>query len=150
MGVERRDVVYSFCEDRTIAKGFQNNENMRIIRIFWRWINDFVRMQMSSVSISKASRNLSHWVNKAGYSGEAVVLTSHGRPKAVILGIEAFEALLGVAEYLEEDLLPAEEIQAQFRQALAEHGYRSREEILALVQEVKREMAEEKHGSAES
>lgn len=104
---------------------------------------------MSSISISKASRNLSHWVNKAGYSGEAVILTSHGRPKAVILGIEVFEALLGVAEYLEEDLRSAEEIETDFRQALAAHGYHSREEILALVQEVKREMAEEKHGPAQ-
>ena len=101
---------------------------------------------MSSIPISKASRNLSHWVNKAGYSGEAVVLTSHGKPKAVILGIEAFEALLGIADYLEGEVKSAEEIQQGFHEAMLRHGVKNREQVLALVQDVKREMADEKFG----
>lgn len=100
---------------------------------------------MSTVPISKASRNLSHWVNKAGYSGEAVVLTSHGRPKAVILSMEAFETLLGISDYLEQDLVSAETIQSEFRKALTEQGYESREDVVKLIREVKQEIASEKY-----
>ena len=37
-----------------------------------------------SISISEASRNLSHWVNQASYGRECVLLTSRGRVKAVV------------------------------------------------------------------
>lgn len=41
------------------------------------------------------------------------------------------------------DLLPLEEFQQEFKQALIEAGYDSREKIIKLVQEVKQEMVEE-------
>ena len=99
---------------------------------------------MSSIPISQASRNLSHWVNKAGYSREAVVLTSHGKPKAVILGIEDFETLLGISEYLEQTPIPLEELRQKFREALTQHGYTTRDQIIDLVRDVKKELAAEK------
>jgi hypothetical protein len=43
----------------------------------------------------------------------------------------------------EQKLLPLEEFQQEFKQALIEAGYDSREKIIKLVQEVKQEMVEE-------
>jgi hypothetical protein len=43
----------------------------------------------------------------------------------------------------EQELLPLEEFQQEFKQALIEAGYDSREKIIKLVQEVKQEMVEE-------
>ena len=99
---------------------------------------------MATVPISKASRNLSHWVNKAGYGGEAITLTSHGKPKAVILSIDDFKALLGVPKYSEEEAPSWSEIQAEWQAAAAKKGVHTRKQILELIADVKREMAAEK------
>lgn len=97
------------------------------------------------VSISEASRNLSHWINRASYGREFVVVTSRGKPKAVIMGMDAFEDLIGIGEYLNRELMPLDQFRQQFRQALAESGYQTRDDIVALVREVKQEMAAERH-----
>lgn len=99
---------------------------------------------MSSISISEASRNLSHWINRATYGRECVVLTSRGKPKAVILGIDAFEDLIGIGNHAQRDLVPLDQLRSRLRQALANAGYMSREGIIELVREVKREMIEER------
>ncbi len=96
---------------------------------------------MTQISVSEASRNLSHWINRASYGREVVVVTSRGRAKAVILGVEAFEELVGLREYADLELLPLEALREGFRQALAESGYHSRDEIVDLVREVKQEVA---------
>lgn len=98
-----------------------------------------------AVSISEASRNLSHWVNQASYGRECVQLTSRGRVKAVIIGIEAFEALLGVQSAPANERMPVAQLRREFRQALAEAGYQTQDELLALVREVKQELAEERN-----
>ncbi len=96
-----------------------------------------------SISISEASRNLSHWVNQASYGRECVLLTSHGRVKAVIVGVEAFESLLGSQATTHRQRMPVEQLRREFRQALAEAGYQTRQEILDLVQEIKQEILAE-------
>lgn len=96
-----------------------------------------------TVSISEASRNLSHLVNQASYGRECVMLTSRGRPKAVIIGMETFEMLLGVQSTATAKRLPVEQLRQELRQALTAGGYRTKEEIVALVQDVKRELADE-------
>jgi len=100
-----------------------------------------------SISISEASRNLSHWVNQASYGRECVLLTSRGRVKAVIIGVEAFEALLGTQPTAANQRMPVAQLRREFRQALGEAGYQTKEEMLNLVQEVKRELAEERSAS---
>ena len=50
------------------------------------------------VSIAEASRQLSQIVNRASYGGEVVLLTSRGKPKAVVVSIETFQQLLQVHE----------------------------------------------------
>jgi len=98
-----------------------------------------------TVSISEASRNLSHWVNQASYGRECVTLTSRGRPKAVIISVEAFETLLGLQSPLTARRMPVEQLRQEFRQALTEAGYQTREDLVALVQDVKRELADERN-----
>lgn len=104
---------------------------------------------MSTVSISQASRNLSHWINKASYSGEAVVLTSRGRAKAMLIGIDAFQTLLGLP--IEEDvaLMPTGELRRQFYEALLDAGYETDEQIVGLVRQVRTEIDAEKFGDVE-
>ncbi len=96
---------------------------------------------MSSISIADASRQLSQVINRASYGREVVILTSRGRPKAVLIGLDAFQQILGMEGKTE--LASVKEIRQTFRQALEEAGYRSPEDIVAFVRSVKKEMAEE-------
>ncbi len=97
-----------------------------------------------SVSISEASRNLSHWVNQASYGRECVMLTSRGRVKAVLIGVDAFEALLGTQATLHHQAMSVEQLRREFRQALAAAGYHTRQQIVELVQDVKAEISAER------
>lgn len=96
---------------------------------------------MSTISIAQASRQFSQMVNRAAYGRDVVVLTSHGQPKAVLLGLEAFDQLVGMREVAEEPLQPLDEFQGKFQAALAEAGYDTRQKILDLVRDIKTELA---------
>jgi len=48
---------------------------------------------MEQVSIVEAKRDLSKIVNKAAFGHQPVILTSRGRPKAVLVGHEDFVRL---------------------------------------------------------
>lgn len=50
---------------------------------------------MHTVSIVEAKRDLSRLVNTAAFGRTAIVLTSRGRPKAVLVGHEEFLKLSG-------------------------------------------------------
>lgn len=67
-----------------------------------------------------------------------------GQAKAVLIGIEAFEALLGIQPRKTDTARSLAEWQEQFRQALAAAGYHTREDIIALVRDVRRELAAER------
>ncbi len=45
------------------------------------------------VSIGQVKRDISELVNRVAYQGERVVLTSRGRPKAVLVSMEDFARL---------------------------------------------------------
>jgi prevent-host-death family protein len=96
------------------------------------------------VSVSEAGRNLSHWVNQASYARECVVLTAHGRAKAVIIGLEAFETLLGLDVAANAQPMALPKLRSEFRAALAEAGVHTRADIVAMVRAVKQEMAQER------
>jgi prevent-host-death family protein len=51
------------------------------------------------VGIRDATRQLSSLVNKAAYSGEPVILTSRGKPKAVLLSYETYQHLTQETSY---------------------------------------------------
>lgn len=98
---------------------------------------------MSTVSISEASSKLSRLVNRAAFGNEIVVITSRGKAKAVLLGLDAFEELIGMREHAQRQLTPLDTFQQQFQEALAEAGYDTTDRVVELVREVKRELAAE-------
>lgn len=97
------------------------------------------------VSVGELNQNVNTWINRAGQSRDCVfVTTNEGQTKAVLIGIEAFESLLGIQPRPNDSSLSLAERQAEFRQALTTAGYQRREEIIALVREVRRELATER------
>ena len=48
------------------------------------------------VSIGQVKRDISDLVNRVAYRGDRVVLTSRGKPKAVLVSIEEYERLKGL------------------------------------------------------
>jgi prevent-host-death family protein len=51
-------------------------------------------MPTSKVSIGQVKRNISELVNRVAYGGERIVLTSRGKPKAVLVSIQDFERFI--------------------------------------------------------
>ncbi|MEQ8539272.1 MAG: type II toxin-antitoxin system Phd/YefM family antitoxin [Coleofasciculus sp. D1-CHI-01] len=99
---------------------------------------------MTLVKITDTTSQLSELVKRVNSERELIILTTDGQAKAVLLGLEAFEDLLGMREYSQLELVPLHDFQQQFKQALIEAGYDSRDKIVNLVQDVKREMAAER------
>lgn len=50
-------------------------------------------MKETHVPIGQVKRDISELVNRVAYSGERIVLTSRGKPKAVIVSLEDYEHL---------------------------------------------------------
>lgn len=48
---------------------------------------------MQKVTIGQVKRDISDLVNRVAYAGERIVLTSRGRPKAVLISLADFEQL---------------------------------------------------------
>jgi prevent-host-death family protein len=96
---------------------------------------------MSTISIAEAGRQLSQIVNRASYGREVLVLTSRGKPKAVLVGIDTFQQILGIHKIAEASQMSASDLQQGLRQALEEEGYDTPEKIVGLVREVKQEIA---------
>jgi prevent-host-death family protein len=98
---------------------------------------------MNTISIAEAGRQLSQIVNRASYGREVLVLTSRGKPKAVLVGIDTFQQILGIHKIAEGVQLSAGDLQQGLQRALQEEGYDTPEKIVALVREVKQEIAAE-------
>ncbi len=67
------------------------------------------------VSIGQVKRDISDLVNRVAYRGERIILTSRGRPKAVLINLEDYANL----QRYEIDL-PSREVWLANAQALAE------------------------------
>jgi prevent-host-death family protein len=57
------------------------------------------------VSVSKLSRSLSEYLNRAAYGAERIVVTSRGNPKAAIVSIDDLRRLQDIEGWDPEDLL---------------------------------------------
>jgi len=55
-------------------------------------------VQHNTVSVSRLKDHLSDILNRAAYGQERIVISSHGKPKAVVIGMEDFRRL----EHIEE------------------------------------------------
>lgn len=50
-------------------------------------------MTESKVSIGRVKREISELLNRVAFAGERIVLTSRGKPKAVIISLEDYERI---------------------------------------------------------
>lgn len=105
---------------------------------------------MSQVSVSEASRNLSHWINRAAYGQESVFLMSHGRPKAVLIGVELFEELTRTHPEQSSEPMSTAELRAGLRNGLREAGYETPDDIVRLIQEIRGDILAEQNENHES
>jgi len=55
-------------------------------------------MPESHVSIGQVKRDISELVNRVAYGGETIVLTSRGKPKAVLISMEEYTKFAGKAQ----------------------------------------------------
>lgn len=79
---------------------------------------------MIEVTISEIKADFSGYVNRAAYGNERVIITSRGRPKAVLMNIEELEdledalaALKGLQAYQAGETLSWEQVKAELEQA---------------------------------
>ena len=101
-------------------------------------------MVASNIEVSSATPDLAELLNQSVTGSEIITLTEEGKKRAVVLSIEAFEHLIGLWQARQRDLMPVDDFEKQFHQALVESGYDSKEKIIELVRDVKREMYEER------
>jgi prevent-host-death family protein len=72
----------------------------------------------ATVSIGEVKRDISELVNRVAYGGERIVLTSRGKPKAVLVNVEDYRRLQ--AQEQSNALQQWDEWMAQARQLSAE------------------------------
>jgi len=65
------------------------------------------------VGIREASRQLSKLINRVVHTKEPVVLTSRGKPKAVLISFETYQRLTGRPDF-DEVLARARRLRAEF------------------------------------
>lgn len=97
-----------------------------------------------NVSEREIHSNTAYWLKKASASRECLFVTSDGEPQAVIIGMDAFRALVGWQTPSIQPSLSPEELGRQFAAALRDAGYHTEEDITNLVRDVRREIAEER------
>ena len=86
--------------------------------------------------------NLAELVRQVNANQGAIGLSVDGQQQAVILNLEAFKQLLGGKIYAEHGQLPEPEFHQQFKQALVEAGFDTREKMIALVRALEQDVAE--------
>ena len=99
---------------------------------------------MKTVSIFEANNHLSELLLYSVSEQLPILLTEDGEAKGVLLNIKIFEALVHSWKYKNRDLMPLNELQVKLQRSFAEAGYESRDKLVELVQEIKREMVEER------
>ena len=72
----------------------------------------------ATVSIGEVKRDISELVNRVAFGGERIVLTSRGKPKAVLVNVEYYRRLQ--AQEQSNSLQQWDEWMAQARQLSAE------------------------------
>lgn len=86
---------------------------------------------------------LAELVRQVNDSQSAIGLSVDGQQQAVILSVEAFKQLLSGKIYAEHGQFFESEFRQQFQQVLVEASFDTREKIIDLVRQVKRDVAEE-------
>ena len=96
------------------------------------------------ISEQEVRNDTAYWLKKASTSRECLFVTDGGEPQAVIIGMDAFRALVGWQTMSVPPSLSPEELSRQFSAALLDAGYQTEDDITNLVKDVRREMATER------
>lgn len=79
----------------------------------------------TQVSIGQVKRDISELVNRVTYAGERIILTSRGKPKAVLVSMEDYERLLrsenrgnDIQQWLAQARALSRQIEARRKQAV--------------------------------
>lgn len=102
---------------------------------------------MIQMNASDLGRDWLEWSQRVKERGQILVLRAEGEPAAVMMGFDAFETLLGVSLPGGAELLDLHTFQERFREALSAAGFRTRDDLVAMIREIKREMADERDRS---
>lgn len=97
--------------------------------------------QTTTIGVSQARRQFSQLIQRANEQHEVFVLTWHNKPKAVLIGVETIGHLVNSDRIQDAGSIPIDELQRGLQKALEEGGYDTPEKIVALVREVKQDMA---------
>jgi prevent-host-death family protein len=81
-------------------------------------------MTTATVSIGQVKRDISELVNRVAYRGEHIVLTSRGKPKAVLISVEEFERFMQQDQQakLEQHRAWMDQVDQHVQQILARRG----------------------------
>ena len=102
---------------------------------------------MTVISVEQPDQALAEFVRGALYAREPVTLTAHGEAKAVLLSIEDYKILVSASKWLRKPILSWPKLQAEIQQSLHTSGYTTREAVLQLVRDAKRDAADQSHQS---
>jgi hypothetical protein len=81
-------------------------------------------------------------IDRVTENQEIITLITEDNKKAFLLSQSAFENLLGVKKISQEDR--EDNFHYRFKQALSESGYDTKEKIIELVREIKKELLAER------
>ncbi len=97
-----------------------------------------------NVSEREIYNDTAYWLNRASAGRECLFVTNDGEPQAVIIGMDAFRALIGWQKLSTQPSLSPEELGQQFSAALLDAGYHTEDDITNLVRDIRREIAAER------
>lgn len=102
----------------------------------------------TSDSILEEVLDFLHYLKLKQQRSKTIRIISPEGESTVALGDAQIAGVFDGVTALQKPLAPLAQLQQELRQALVESGYSSKEEIVELVREVKREIADEREAKA--
>jgi hypothetical protein len=102
----------------------------------------------TSDSILEEVLDFLHYLKLKQQRSKTIRIISPEGESTVALGDAQMAGVFDGVTALQKPLAPLAQLQQELRQALVESGYSSKEEIVELVREVKREIADEREAKA--
>jgi hypothetical protein len=102
----------------------------------------------TSDSILEEVLDFLHYLKLKQQRSKTIRIISEEGESTVALGDAQMAGVFDGVTALQKPVAPLAQLQQELRQALVESGYSSKEEIVELVREVKREIADEREAKA--
>ena len=99
---------------------------------------------MIHLNVPEIKTDLNEWIHwLLEKPDNNILIQAANGQEAVLISRQAYQNLLGLQEYIRHDLMPFDQLQQEFGEAMHHAGYHTREDIIQLVREVKHQMADE-------